>query len=140
MEVKIKLKQENAQVPVFKHKGDACCDCYACESVSVNVNQRELVNLGFALELPVGYEAVIRPRSGLTSKGIDVAIGTIDSNYRGEVKACVINNSEKIFEIKSGDRICQMAIRKTEDVSFRQVDELNDTDRGEKGFGSSGIR
>ena len=89
--------------------------------------------------LPEGYEAIIRPRSGLSLKGIDECIGTIDSNYRGEVKACIVNNSEGSFDVRSGDRICQLAIRKTEDIVFEQVENLSETNRGDNGFGSSGI-
>lgn len=143
MNIKIKVI-ENGKIPVFKRKGDACCDCYArlsdnLDSISIPPNSRCLVNLGFALELPEEYEAIIRPRSGLSSRYIDICIGTIDSNYRGEVKACIVNNSNGYFDVRSGDRICQLAIRKTEDIVFEQVENLSETNRGDNGFGSSGI-
>lgn len=142
MNVKIKII-EGGKMPKFQHKCDACADCYAriadnIDHISIPAHSRCLVNLGFALELPEGYETVVRPRSGLTSKGIDVGIGTIDSNYRGEVKACIINNTDSDFSINNGDRICQIAIRKTEDIVFEQVDNLSETNRGENGFGSTG--
>lgn len=141
MKVKIKCF-EKGMMPECKRVGDACFDCHARTDegeVIIPPGSRTLIPLGFALELSEGYEAVVRPRSGLSAAGIDIAIGTIDSNYRGEVKACLINNSGDEFEIKDGDRICQLAVRRTENVEFVSVDELSDTNRGESGFGSSGI-
>ena len=143
MNVKIKII-EGGKMPMFQREGDACADCYAriadnVKYVSIPPSSRCLVNLGFALELPKGYEAIIRPRSGLSLQKIDICIGTIDSNYRGEVKACIVNNSEGSFNVKNGDRICQLAIRKTEYIVFEQVDKLSDSERGDNGFGSSGI-
>lgn len=143
MNVKIKII-EGGKMPMFQHKGDACADCYAriadnIDHISIPAHSRCLVNLGFALELPEGYEAIIRPRSGLSLQKIDICIGTIDSNYRGEVKACIVNNSDGSFNVKNGDRICQLAIRKTETVVFEQVENLSETNRGDNGFGSSGI-
>lgn len=142
MDVKIKLF-EGGIMPEYKHEGDACLDCHArlgadIDMISIPAHSRCLVNLGFALELPAGYEGVIRPRSGLTMDGIDNGIGSIDSNYRGEIKVCVINNADGAFDVRNGDRICQLAIRKTESINFVQVDELSDTDRGSNGFGSTG--
>ena len=143
MNVKIKII-EGGKMPMFQREGDACADCYAriadnIDHISIPAHSRCLVNLGFALELPEGYEAVVRPRSGLSLQKIDVCIGTVDSNYRGEVKACIVNNSEGSFDVKNGDRICQLAIRKTEYIVFEQVENLSETNRGSNGFGSSGI-
>ena len=97
------------------------------------------LNWGFCLEIPSGYEAQIRPRSGLSSKGVSTILGTIDSNYRGEVCALIHNNSSDDFKIKFGDRICQMKIERVEPVVFEQVEELSKTNRNDKGFGSSGV-
>lgn len=110
MEVKIKLINDGT-MPQKQHKGDACFDCYANEDLTIEVGKRAKVPLGFALQLPDNWEAQIRPRSGLSSKGIDSCLGTVDANYRGEVCAIICNNSDTPFEIKRGDRICQMAIR-----------------------------
>lgn len=140
MKVKINELKEGF-TPAYTRKGDACLDCRAAiemDSIKIPSHSRCLVSLGFALALPEGYEAVIRPRSGMSMIGIDVAIGTVDSNYRGEVKANVINNSEGPYIINSGDRICQMAIRKTEEIEFEKVSELDETARETNGFGSSG--
>lgn len=138
MDVKIKL-MDNGKLPQFMHRGDACCDCYSAEETVIKAGERKLVKLGFAIQLPEGYEAVVRPRSGLSKKGIDICIGTVDSSYTGEVMANVVNNSDDFFAIHFGDRICQLAIRKTEVIDFVTVEKLDETERGSNGFGSSGI-
>ena len=139
MYVKIK-KIKDGQIPAYKREGDACMDCYAREYVMIKHGERVLVPLGFAMELPVGYEGVIRPRSGLTKDKVDVFIGTIDSNYRGEVMACVENNSGNTIVVGPKERICQLAIREAPQIAWEVVEELSDSNRGEKGFGSSGIK
>ena len=138
MNVKIKLC-DNGVLPTYAHIGDACCDCCAAEDSTIAYGQIAKVKLGFCLELPEGYEAQIRPRSGLSSKGIVSMFGTIDSNYRGEVCVVIQNNSFDDFEIKFGDRICQMKIERVEPVVFDEVVELSDTVRGCNGFGSTGV-
>lgn len=141
MYVKIKIL-DGGKIPEYKRKGDACLDCYAridCKFVTIPTRTRALIPLGFMLELPADYEAVVRPRSGLTRDYIDIAIGTCDENYRGELMANVINNSGEDFVISNGDRICQLAIRPAPKVNFEVVDKLSETNRGNTGFGSSGI-
>ena len=138
MNVKIKLC-DDGKLPTYAHKGDACCDCYAAEDLTIAYGQWAKVKLGFCLELPEGYEAQIRPRSGLSNKGIVAILGTVDGNYRGEVCVVIQNNSFDDFEIKFGDRICQMKIERVEPVVFEEVEELSDTLRGCNGFGSTGI-
>lgn len=139
--VNIKIKQiENGILPIYRREGDVCMDCCSRKQILVLAGSRRTVPLGFALELPSNYEAIVRPRSGLSKDGIDVAIGTIDSNYRGEVMACIINNSEEDFQIEAGDRICQLAVREVPQVTLQLVSQLSETERGENGFGSSGMR
>lgn len=142
MLVKIKLI-EDGKMPFYATKEAACADCYAritdIEGIKLKAGERCLINLGFALELPERYEAILRPRSGNTKRGIDIGIGTIDSDYRGELKACLINNSKGDFEVHNGDRICQLKIQKAEQWKFEQVDELTTTERGANGFGSTGM-
>ena len=130
-------------MPEYKTEGASGLDCHArlaCDFIKIPKKSRCLVNLGFALELPEGYEAQIRPRSGNTSKGIDIGFGTIDFDFKGEVKACVINNSDGDFEIHNGDRICQLVIQKVEKFPIKQVDHLSKTKRGTSGIGSTGIK
>ena len=138
MNVKIKLC-DNGILPTYAHIGDACCDCYAAEDLTIAYGQWAKVKLGFCLELPSGYEAQIRPLFGLSSKGVIAILRTIDSNYRGEVCAIIQNNSFDDFEIKFGDRICQMKIERVDTIVFEQVEELSETNRNDKGFGSSGV-
>ena len=104
--------------------------------------QRLVVKTGLYISLQSGYEAQIRPRSGLAlKKGITVinSPGTIDADYRGEIGVILINLSDSDFEIKSGDRIAQMVIAKHETISWKVVDKLDDSVRGDKGFGSTGV-
>ncbi len=101
-----------------------------------------MVPCGFSVALPIGYEAQIRPRSGLAAKfGVTVlnAPGTVDADYRGEVKVILINHGAAPFEIRRGDRIAQMVIAAVPDLMLEQVDELEETERGSSGFGSTGI-
>jgi dUTP pyrophosphatase len=100
-----------------------------------------LVPCGFSLAVPVGYEAQIRPRSGLAARhGVTVlnAPGTVDADYRGEVKAILVNHGPDPFEIRRGDRIAQMVIAAVPDIALLEVDELEETERGTGGFGSTG--
>ena len=140
-EVAIKLF-DGGLLPEAKTEGAVALDCYARldEDVVIPVGERRTIPLGFAMEIPDGYEAVIRPRSGLSLKGIDETIGTIDTDYRAEVKSCLVNNSKEDFVVHNGDRICQMAIREVPKVVFVLTDELSETERGEGGFGSTGLR
>lgn len=111
------------------------------EPITLKPLQRELIATGLFIELPVGFEAQIRPRSGLAFKnGITVlnSPGTIDADYRGEVKVLLVNLSDSDFVINDGERIAQMVVAKHEQINWRSVDALGDTDRGEGGFGSTG--
>ena len=104
--------------------------------------QRLLISTGLYIELPKGYEAQIRPRSGLAYKyGITVlnSPGTIDADYRGEIKILLVNLSNENFTIKNGERIAQMIVSKHEVVEWKQVDQLSDTERGTGGYGHTGI-
>lgn len=139
MKIKIKLI-EGGRLPEFKTDGAVCADCYSrCENpIEIKPGERKLIPLGFAVELPKGYEIVLRPRSGMSKNGIDIAIGTIDSDYRGEVMACVINNIDKAVAVENDTRICQCAIRQVPEIEFEVVSELSETTRGNNGFGSTG--
>ena len=112
------------------------------EPIIIKPLQRLVVNTGLFISLEPGYEAQIRPRSGLAlNKGITVinSPGTIDADYRGEIGVILINLSDSSFEINSGDRIAQMIIAKHETISWRVVKKLDKSDRGNKGFGSTGV-
>ena len=139
MKIKIKLC-EGGRLPEFKTDGAVCADCYSrCKNpIEIKPNSRALIPLGFAVELPKGYEMVLRPRSGMSKNGIDSVIGTIDFDYRGEVMACVINNLDKAISVENDTRICQCAIRQVPEIEFEVVSELSETKRGAGGFGSTG--
>lgn len=140
MNVKIKLI-DGGKLPEYKRDGDVCMDCYArCEKPQpIPAGKRALIPLGFALELPEGYEAVIRPRSGMNKTGVDSLIGTIDTNYRGEVCAILWNNTGVAISVENGTRICQLAIREAPHIEWDVVSELSETNRNDKGFGSTGL-
>ena len=111
------------------------------ETLTLVPGGRALVPCGFAMALPTGYEAQVRPRSGLAAKhGVTVlnAPGTIDADYRGEIKVILINHGDQNFDIKRGDRIAQMVVAPVSAVGFVQKDSLDDTQRGAGGFGSTG--
>lgn len=129
----------NGKLPETKTTGAACLDAYSRVHEVINPYERKLIPLGFAVELPEDYEMVIRPRSSLTKNYIDGAIGTIDSDYRGEVFACLINNSDFVFTVNENDRIAQLAIRRAPKIKPVVVTELSDTLRGVNGFGSTGV-
>ena len=143
MNVTVKIKLfEGGQLPTFKTKGSVCADAYARldEDMPIYIGQRKLIPLGFAAGLPEGYELQVRPRSGLSSKGVDVTLGTGDFDYVGEYMACVENNSREDLVVHKGDRVCQIAIREVPSVTFEVVESLKETERGSKGFGSTGLR
>lgn len=139
MYVKIK-KIEGGVLPAYKRIGDACMDCYSRVDEVIFTGCRKLVPLGFCLELPPGWEAIVRPRSGMSKNEIDVCIGTIDSNYRGEVMACIVNKSNIDYVIERGDRVCQLAVREAPEIKWDVVEELSESNRGTNGFGSSGVK
>ena len=156
--VKVKFKKlyDNAKLPERAHPTDAGMDLYAynfskfCDGKLINgyelpINlqpaSRVLIKCGFAMSIPVGWEAQVRPRSGLALKeGISIvnSPGTIDCSWRGEVAAILINHSKEMVVIRKGDRIAQMVISEVPHLEVEEVEELDDTERGEDGFGSTG--
>ena len=142
MRVNIINKSNNA-LPAYETASSAGMDlrAFVDDDVLLKPFERKLIPTGLYIELPEGYEAQIRPRSGLAIKsGITVlnSPGTIDADYRGEIKVILINLSQEDFTIKSGDRICQMVIAKHEKAEFVEVDEISETERGAGGFGHTG--
>lgn len=142
MEVlKIKKLSEDAIIPFYAHPGDAGLDLFSVEEVTIEPGKRKLVATGISIELPKNTEAQVRPRSGLALKyGVTVlnSPGTIDEGYRGEIKVILINHGEEAFKINRGDKIAQMVIMPVLTVEIKEVEILNDSERGEGGFGSTG--
>ncbi|MCK5823290.1 MAG: dUTP diphosphatase [Bacteroidales bacterium] len=142
MQVKI-VNVSNNELPAYKTKNSAGLDLRANlqESIILKPLERKLISTGLFIELPEGYEAQIRPRSGLALKnGITVlnTPGTIDADYRGEIGIILVNLSNQDFEINNGDRICQMIIARYQQVDLVQVQVINETERGAGGFGHTG--
>ena len=142
MEIKI-INKSGHSLPQYETAHAAGMDLRAAitEEITLKPLQRLLVPTGLFIELPIGYEAQIRPRSGLAYKhGISIvnAPGTIDADYRGEIKVLLVNLSDTDFKIINGDRIAQMVVAKHEMVNWQEVDILGETDRGEGGYGHTG--
>jgi len=139
--VKVKRLVRDGLLPKQAKKGDAAFDLHSVVDYELRSGESYGVPTGLALEIPHGYEGQIRPRSGLALKnGITItnSPGTIDSGYRGEVRIIVHNLGRESFTISKGMRIAQIAIRPVPEVEFVEVDELEESDRGEGGFGSTG--
>lgn len=143
MEVKI-INKSKHDLPSYATIASAGMDLRANleDKIILSPLERVIVKTGLFIELPVGYEAQIRPRSGLAAKkGITVANapGTIDADYRGEIGVILVNLSKEVFTINDGERIAQMVVAKHERVEWQEVDSLEESDRGAGGFGSTGV-
>lgn len=146
MQIKVINKSLNP-LPEYSTKYSAGMDVRAnivdYDTISLAPSERALVSTGLYLEIPLGYECQVRPRSGLAVKhGVTVlnSPGTIDADYRGEIKVCLINRGNDTFEIHHGDRIAQLVFAKVEQATFVNVDKLDDTERGDGGFGHTGVK
>ena len=143
MELKIKKVRENAKIPTRGTDGAAGFDLYACidEPMTLNKGDTALIPTGIAIAVPNKYAAFIHSRSGLSiKKGICLlnSVGVVDSDYRGEIKCPLINLGSEDFEIKKGERIAQMVFMPVAQVCLCEKDNLDETDRGDGGFGSTG--
>lgn len=144
MQIKIINKSQH-ELPNYETIASAGMDVRAnvSESIVLKPLERIIVKTGLFIELPIGYEAQVRPRSGLAAKkGVTVlnAPGTIDADYRGEIGVILVNLSNENFTIENGERIAQIVIAKHERAEWIQVEELSETTRGEGGFGSTGVK
>ncbi|CAM2974687.1 dUTP diphosphatase [Helicobacter burdigaliensis] len=138
--IKIKKLNENAIIPQYQTKGASGLDLCSCEDLTIPKGKWTLIPTGLAISIEEGFEVQVRPRSGLALKhGISVlnTPGTIDSDYRGEIKIIAINFGESDFSIKKGERIAQAVLCKVEKAVLEEVDTLDTTLRGEGGFGST---
>ncbi len=144
MTIKI-INKSNHALPNYETIASAGMDLRAniSESITIQPMERTIVPTGLFLELPIGIEAQVRPRSGLAAKkGVTVlnAPGTVDADYRGEVGVILINLSKEAFVIENGERIAQLVIAKHERADWLEVETLSETSRGEGGFGSTGVK
>lgn len=142
-EIKIKKLNENAVIPTYGSEFSAGADLYACEGedITVEAGETRLIHTGIAIEIPCGYVGLIYARSGLaTKRGLAPAnkVGVIDSDYRGEIMVALHNHSDKSQTVCDGERVAQIVFTPYATASFCEVAELNSTERGEGGFGSTG--
>ena len=142
MEIKI-INKSHHPLPAYETIASAGMDlkAYLVEAISIQPSDTVVIPTGLFMELPIGFEAQIRPRSGLAAKnGITVlnSPGTIDADYRGEIKVILINHGKKEFIINDGERIAQMVIAKHERVIWKESKQLEESERGAGGFGSTG--
>ena len=132
---------EGLELPAYATEGAAGMDVLAAEDVTLAPGARHAVATGLAVAIPHGYEIQVRPRSGLALKhGVTVpnTPGTIDSDYRGELKVILINHGDSACEVRRGDRVAQLVLAPVTQATWLPVDELDETERGEGGFGSTG--
>ncbi|MGB9674569.1 MAG: dUTP diphosphatase [Nanopusillaceae archaeon] len=141
MKIKVKKLDSKAIIPRYASEGSSGLDLYSIEECRVNPGEIKLIPTGISIEIPDGYEGQIRPRSGIASKyGITIinTPGTIDSDYRGELKLAIINLSKTPYSIHIHDRLAQLVISPVVKVDIEEVNELSETQRGKNGFGSTG--
>ena len=139
--VKVKILNPDAIIPKYQTEEAAGFDLHSVEEKTVKAGEREVIKTGLAVALPKGYELQVRPRSGLALKnGITVlnTPGTVDSDYRGELMVILFNTSKEDFAVKKGERIAQAIIKEILQADFAVVEELDSTERGIGGFGSTG--
>ncbi len=142
MKIPVTRRESEYPLPRFAHPGDAGADLVACEVVEIEPGERALVPTGLAVAIPEGHAGFVLPRSGLAVKhGVTVinAPGLIDAGYRGELKVGLVNLGNDPFVVRPGDRIAQLVIMAVETPEFVEVVELDATERGDGGFGSTGV-
>jgi dUTP pyrophosphatase len=142
IKLKVKKLSNNAIIPKQAHSGDAGLDLFSVVELIILPGESKLVQTGISIELPANTEAQIRPRSGLALKYQITVLntpGTIDHGYRGEIGVILINHGKELFQIEEGMKIAQMVIKPVLQVEVEEVTELSGTERGEGGFGSTGL-
>jgi dUTP pyrophosphatase len=139
--LKVKKLKEDAKLPIRKRRGDAGLDLYSSEEVELKPGEYTAVPTGIAVEIPKGFFGLIKDRSGLAVKhALHCLAGVVDENYRGEIKVVLINLGKEPVRLEKHTRIAQLLIVPYEAVKVVEVETLEDTERGEQGFGSSGLK
>lgn len=139
MELKVKRLHEEAKLPVYQHKGDAGFDLFSAVDCVLEAGEVKAIPTGIKVAIPDGYAGLIWDKSGLSLQGIHKLAGVVDSGYRGEVRVVMVNSGKEPFAIEKGMKIAQMIIQPIIEVEVVEVEELDETTRGDKGFGSSGL-
>ncbi|MFQ5720918.1 MAG: dUTP diphosphatase [Candidatus Aminicenantales bacterium] len=138
MDLKIKRIHKEAKLPSYSHQGDAGLDVFSVVDCTLKSQEVRAIPTGIQMAIPKGFVGLVWDKSGLSLKGVHRLAGVIDSGYRGEVKVVMVNLSQQPFEIKKGMKIAQILIQPVTGVKVVEVEELEKTARGEKGFGSTG--
>ncbi len=140
MKIPLKKLTDNAILPQYAHQYDAGMDLFSNEEVELQPNTRALVATGIAMAIPQGMVGLVWDKSGLAVKSaLTTLAGVIDSTYRGEIKIAIYNLSDEVYKIEAGQKIAQMLIQPVEAPELEEVVELEETQRGEGGFGSTGV-
>ena len=141
MKLRIKKLHPEAKLPTYANPGDAGMDMYAIARQVIEPGQTTLVSTGIAMELPVGSVGLIWDKSGIATKhAMKTLAGVVDEGYRGEIKVGLINLSQKAYTIEPGDKVAQMLVQLVHQPEIEEISELSETQRGDGGFGSSGIK
>ena len=141
--LKIKVQKINPEIkiPSYAHAGDAGMDLYAAGDIVIKPGERKIIATGMKMEIPTGYVGLIWDKSGLAAKnGLKIMGGVIDSTYRGEVKVVLVNLGDQEYRVVKNTKIAQMLIQKVESAEIEEVENLENTLRGDEGFGSSGLK
>ncbi len=140
MDVNVRIKRLAADVkmPAYAHPGDAGLDLFSRETRTLEMGEPYRFNLGFSLEVPPGFVALIMDKSGLGSRGVTTLGGVVDHTYRGEVAAVLVNTSDREYLIRPGDKVAQLLIMPVATARIEEAEELSETGRGSGGFGSTG--
>lgn len=141
MKIKFKKIHEDALIPKYANPNDAGMDLHSVEETAILPGEHKLVKTGLQMQLPIGYEAQVRPRSGLALKNKITVLntpGTIDAGYRGEIGIILMNHNNEPFKVNKYDRIAQLVIAKHEIPEIEESENLEDSERGSGGFGSTG--
>lgn len=141
--IKFKKVEEDAVIPNYAHKEDAGMDIYSNEEKVIKAHSWELIKTGLSMELPTGYEAQVRSKSGLSLKSGIIVLnspGTIDENYRGEIGVILMNVSNDDYKVEKHQKVAQMVINKVEHFEVIETTEISSSTRGEGGFGSTGLK
>jgi dUTP pyrophosphatase len=139
MQIKVKRIAPEAKLPAFAHPGDAGMDLFSCVDATLEPGETKPVPTGIQMAIPAGHVGLVWDKSGISLKGVHRLAGVVDAGYRGEVRVVMVNLGKEPFAVKAGMKIAQMLIQPVEAPSIVESDTLDDTSRGEGGFGSTGL-
>lgn len=138
MELKVRKIHKDSKLPLYQHQGDAGLDVFSCVHCVLEAGETKPVSTGIKVAIPEGYVGLLWDKSGISLKGVHRLAGVVDSGYRGEVKVVMVNLGKEPFVIEKGMKIAQLLIQKVTEVKVTESEELDETSRGDNGFGSTG--